>query len=197
MVYYDSQNYYIEKSKYSNSRFRRYYLNGYIQTNYLISEYGELYSTKTGTMILPETTNKGYFKSTVYHEGKGFKKYNHRMVAETFMIIRESKQTDVNHIDGNKKNNHITNLEWCSRSHNLQHAIDTGLKPRLYGMQSNTSKYTDTQFIMAAKMRADGKTFDEISKVVGIKKPYLKNILNGNATSRRHLIYKYFKMKID
>lgn len=115
------------------------------------------------------------------------------MVAETFMIIRHSDETDVNHIDGNKKNNHISNLEWCTRSYNLKHAIDIGLKPRRYGMESNTSKYTDEQFIKAAKMRVKGKSLDEISEATGIKLPYLKNILNGNATSRRHLINKFLK----
>ena len=51
----------------------------------------------------------------------------HRIVAETFISNPENKRT-VNHIDGNKSNNCITNLEWATYSENHQHAYDTGLK---------------------------------------------------------------------
>ncbi len=54
----------------------------------------------------------------------------HRLVAETF-IPNPNKFKDVNHKDGNKLNNNVNNLEWCTRSYNLIHAYNNGLKPTI------------------------------------------------------------------
>lgn len=47
-------------------------------------------------------------------------------------IPNPSGLTEINHIDGNKDNNHVSNLEWCTRSHNVKHSFDTGLKTPHY-----------------------------------------------------------------
>lgn len=53
-------------------------------------------------------------------------KYIHRLVAEAFIPNPENK-SEINHKDGNKTNNVISNLEWCTRSQNAQHGFDNGL----------------------------------------------------------------------
>jgi hypothetical protein len=53
----------------------------------------------------------------------------HRLVAEAW-IPNPDNLDFVNHKDGDKKNNNVDNLEWCSRSYNLQHAYDTGLRSK-------------------------------------------------------------------
>ena len=53
----------------------------------------------------------------------------HRLVAKAFIISIDPKQIEVNHKDGNKKNNTTTNLEWVTHTENVQHAFDTGLSP--------------------------------------------------------------------
>lgn len=75
--------------------------------------------------------NKGYLKVPLT-DNNHVRKYFliHRLVAEAFIINDNPKEkTDVNHIDGNKKNNCVNNLEWCTRSYNLHHAYENGLRP--------------------------------------------------------------------
>lgn len=67
----------------------------------------------------------------------------HRLVAETFIPNPENKET-VNHIDGNKQNNCLTNLEWATRHEQLIHAYKLGLKTPMQGSNNPNSKLSET-----------------------------------------------------
>lgn len=73
----------------------------------------------------------------------------HRLVAKEFCRTCEGK-IFVNHKDGNKQNNCADNLEWCTRSENMQHAYEKGLKKPLTGCKNGRSKlnYEDVCFIL-------------------------------------------------
>lgn len=94
--------------------------------DYTIDTEGNVYS-KRKRKCLKQTINKyGYCKVTLQKD-KYKKMYSvHRLVAEAF-IPNYNKLPQVNHIDGDKQNNHVANLEWCTAKHNMNEAVRTGL----------------------------------------------------------------------
>ena len=94
--------------------------------DYTIDTEGNVYS-KRKHKYLKQTINKyGYCKVTLQKD-KYKKMYSvHRLVAEAF-ISNYNKLPQINHIDGNKQNNHVANLEWCTAKHNMNEAVRTGL----------------------------------------------------------------------
>ena len=92
--------------------------------NYLISNYGRIYNWKTNRMV---TICSGKYKTVLlYNDGEGKRFSIHRLVAMHFVPGEDAKLV-VNHIDGNKNNNHDENLEWCTQRDNNIHAIKSGL----------------------------------------------------------------------
>lgn len=92
---------------------------------YLISDDGRVYSKITERMLSISTKDNGYQVVGLWKNNKGNSMYVHRLVLLHFGE-GDPKET-VNHIDGNKLNNHISNLEWATYGENNKHAIRTGL----------------------------------------------------------------------
>lgn len=96
-------------------------------SNYTISEEGVITNVKTQKIKKPWLGKVGYYYIDLYENNKSTKVALHRLLAQTFLPNPENKRT-VNHIDGNKLNNSLANLEWATDSENNQHAYETGLK---------------------------------------------------------------------
>ena len=96
--------------------------------NYEVGDDGTVRNRKTKTILKERISNCGYARVVLYNH-KGHKELAvHRLVAEAFVPHENLLQTDVNHINGIKRNNNAGNLEWCTKSENIRHAQDTGLK---------------------------------------------------------------------
>lgn len=100
-------------------------INGF--DNYAISNLGNIKNVKNGRILTPVLTPSGYLHYVFCQNGikKGF--MIHRLVAIYFINNPENKPC-VNHKDGNKQNNTVNNLEWCTAKENDEHARKTGLK---------------------------------------------------------------------
>jgi len=96
---------------------------------YKISNFGKVLSLKNGKKLLKYSTTQNYAKVMLCKNNKS-KSFNvHRLVLIAFTPNPENKPC-CNHKDGNKLNNEINNLEWCTYSENNKHAYQTGLMDR-------------------------------------------------------------------
>ena len=94
---------------------------------YAITDKGQVYSYKKQKFLSPAKCGKGYLKVMLCRGKEDHKNLMiHRLVAEAFLPNPEGKLT-VNHKDGNKLNNDVSNLEWNTYSENLKHAYSHGL----------------------------------------------------------------------
>jgi hypothetical protein len=92
--------------------------------------------------------NSGYYQVDLHKDGYRKRFLVHRLIAITW-ISNPNNYKYINHIDGNKINNNISNLEWCTNSENIKHARKTGLNPynnptrglKLSGQRKGASKY--------------------------------------------------------
>ena len=112
-----------------------------------------------GHILTQRDNSNGYLRCDINITGKTKSHLVHRLVAEKFIPNPDNKPF-VNHIDGNKHNNSVNNLEWCTRNENERHAWKTGLKHdiatkgELHGMHKLSKK--DVEYIRKHHARNGG-----------------------------------------
>lgn len=160
--------------------FKRIILDGKL-TTYLVSSYGYVLNTNyrmTGkTHVLKDRVDEnGYHSVYIYYNGNRTAFKVHRLVAEHFILNPENKP-EVNHIDGDKSHNEVWNLEWATRTENMQHAVRTGLHKALTGEDHPESIYSNDEVRNVCELIATGKySVTEISEMTGMNRSSVSNI---------------------
>ncbi len=121
---------------------------------------------KKGMPIKPFVNHKGYGMVDLKINEVGKTISVHRIVAQNFIENPENKP-QVNHKDGNKLNNHITNLEWMTNKENINHASENKLLYRPNGEKCHYSKLTANEVIEIRKLKGK-KTHKEIAKLFNV-----------------------------
>lgn len=148
---------------------------------YEVSNYGNVRNIKTGYIMKKRHTFDGYVKVTLTVNYKAKDYRVHRLVAETFIPNEQNKET-VNHIDGNKDNNNVNNLEWSDRHEQLEHAYRLGLKKPLRGCNNAISKLTEEQVrYIRANYKPHSKEFGTVAlgKMFGVNNSTIGDIIRG------------------
>ena len=147
-------------------------------TNYEVNEYGDVRNTRNCHITKPRIKT-GYLCTNISINGKQRMIRTHRLVAQAFKPMRYKDQDFVNHIDGDKLNNHISNLEWVTPKENIDHARETGLMS--LGEQRSNSKYSEKLIRKICKDIEKNKlTINEIAKKHNVPRSLLYNIYFGD-----------------
>ena len=145
---------------------------------YQVSSMGRVRNVRRGTVLKTHPDRAGYIKIGLSKNGRQTGKFVHRLVAEAFIDNPESK-TDVNHKNGIKGNNNLSNLEWNTRSENLLHAYRTGLLVVKHGEEASRSKFTEEQVSEIKILHESGISQSSIARVLGVTQPTISYIVNG------------------
>lgn len=132
--------------------------------DYWVTDDGKVISIGRGKILTNQLTKKGYYNLLLPVNNKKKLCIVHRLVAEAF-IHNPLNKPQVNHKDGNKQNNHYTNLEWCTNQENQTHSWKNGLIKIRYGEETNNSKLTNEQ---AKEIREKYATGNYTQKQLGI-----------------------------
>ena len=162
-------------------------------TNYSVDENGVIINEKNNTEKKFSLSNCGYLIVDLFSKGKRSTLLVHRIVAETFIENHERKRT-VNHIDGNKLNNVLSNLEWATHSENHLHSYrELGRKAFMtnrFGKLNHKSK----PILMLSKDNKLEKSFDSIMEAereTGILNTSIVNCLKGKSKSAGGHLWRY------
>jgi len=128
-----------------------------------------------GKIMNPTKTSIGYLVVSLCN-GKIKKSCKvHRLVASAFIHNLQHKP-DVNHIDSNRHNNHVSNLEWCTPQENVKHGIEFGFMGSKGGTNHNAKPVLHLETGVFFDCLKDGAI------CFGINYSTLKNLTNGNQT---------------
>lgn len=156
---------------------------------YQVSNLGRVRRKDTLKVLKPLNISKGYKGVRLYETTeKAVTKKIHRLVAEYF-IENSLNLPQVNHKDGNKSNNKVDNLEWCSNEYNMNHAIVNSLIKQ--GEERFNSKCTEASLLLLQDLIDYGFTIKQLSIVYGINKNCMKEIVKGRTYKNLNLNLKY------
>ena len=166
--------------------FRQVILNGELWP-YYVSYDGQVLRKKRYNklkLLKPTPSHKGYLMVKMYDTKTGRKRTVpiHRLVANTFISEKPGKDYQVNHIDGNKLNNRVTNLEWVTCKENINHGWMHGLYKieNRQGEKGSQAKFNNKQIREACEYMAySDLTYEEISKITGVSEHMLCKIHTG------------------
>lgn len=133
--------------------------------------------TLLSKMLNPEESNAGYLRVALSKNSKKIKYSVHRLVAFAFLTNHENLP-QINHDDGNKKNNCASNLMWSSRSDNEKHAHRTGLKIAQRGSEHIRARKIYMLDFNGKKIREFGSVMDA-HRETGINRANISNSANG------------------
>ena len=141
---------------------------------YFINNKGQIKNKKN--YFLKLTTDKyGYLRINLRKKDRKTKVFLvHRLVAICF-IENPLNKPQINHIDSNRKNNNVENLEWCTNSENIKHAYKYGLLSQK-GSKNNMSKLNEEKVIEIYKLK-DKLKHEEIAKIYGVARNTITQIM--------------------
>lgn len=147
--------------------------------NVLVSSYGQVKNAVTDKIYAQRKTWQNYSAVSIVPTGKRSEsKIVHRLVAETFFPFVDYEFYEANHINGNKDDNSIFNINWLTRKENLRHAKDTGLLKPQFGADNGRYTHVQTDVNTMFELRENGTSVKNIAEQFNIGKSSVYHILH-------------------
>lgn len=143
--------------------------------NYVVYENGQVWSNHSNKFLKFDKLRLGYLQVSLCVNGIRMRYKVHRLVAMLF-IPNPNCLPQINHKDGNKENNHYSNLEWCDAYYNNKHARDTGLNNVSL---SNSRRWEDVAFRRRVSENMS-KAIRESGRFKGDKHPRFRYLVKQN-----------------
>jgi hypothetical protein len=157
---------------------------------YEIDDAGNVFNKKSNKQIKEKLNNKHYSIVNLWIDGYHAKqRLVHRLVAKAFIPNPDNK-SEVNHIDGNKQNNSVNNLEWVTRKENVYHSIKHGLAPQC-SIGYEKRGYKVSQFTLDGTFVKTWRSLREIESVLGYAHGNISNCCNGKYKQAYGYHWKY------
>ena len=151
---------------------------------YAIDEFGIVYSKYYNYRIMKTSIDKdGYATITLKNDRNTYSHFGiHRLLLIAFKPVENMENLQVNHIDGNKLNNSLDNLEWCTCEENLKHARNTGLNKVFgqFGEKHINHRISEEDAKMILQLHRAGKRNSEILKAIpNATKNIIAQVISG------------------
>ena len=148
--------------------------------DYEVDRQGNIYRIGNDKPKYQSVNRDGYKVVGLWKNNKSTAKTVHRLIALAFLPNPENKPC-VNHINGDKQDNRLENLEWATYSENTIHSFENGLQVAPKGEEVYNAKHTNEQIHEICKLMEEGLRNIEIIEKLGVPKSLLKNIRNGRS----------------
>lgn len=156
--------------------------------NYAVTKDSVVYRISSGKKMAQALRGvPAYMYTRISHNNIAKNVRVHIMVADAWLKKPSLLHDTVNHIDGNKLNNHVSNLEWTTKSQNQRHALETGLKQK--GEDLYNASLTEADAHRACKMLFDGMRITDIANILGTSKDVIRKIRAGDTWFDVRVLY--------
>jgi len=135
------------------------------------------FKSKKGEVLSP-SVNTRYPAVTIRYNKKNIRRNIHVLVAEAFIGPRP-KGMVVNHINGDKQDNRVENLEWVTLEENQRHAIRHGLWRPHVAQRNPNAKLKESDIPVIRRLLSDGHMMTAIANLYGVSRSAIKLIRNG------------------
>ena len=159
--------------------------------NYLVTNTGRI-RRDGSTKDHSTRDHNGYLITDLYSQGNRETVRVSRLIAEEFIPNPDNKP-EVNHIDGNKHNNNVSNLEWVSKKENVRHAWDNGLAKPSYGMQGkkNPNAGRKGKPFRIVETGEVFNTLEECEEAIAGNNRHINDCLRGRQRTHRGYHFEY------